>query len=312
MVDAYDIVQTEQICKEIIVAHQGYQIVCNITGGTKPMSLGVYRAAVRFRLPLYYVITEQGMVQCMESYVIREKPINVRMNCESFLIASGLERIPQKPFQESKQAANALASQWQSSYRLMGWISDQLKRIPLGDMSQKCLRRDAVTPQENSILMTLERNSLIRLVASDKVSATFTVEPAYRMFLEGVWLEVFVFHQLVRSKCFDDILHHVKIRRKNGVENEIDVLVTLNGKVACISCKTGKPEGRHLDELLVRADMLGRYTRRIFVSSQDYNEHLVRRAEEFNIRYIAGPDLMRITEIVQEELQRSLAATGRL
>lgn len=144
-------------------------------------------------------------------------------------------------------------------------------------------------------------------------------------FLKGDWLELFVYH-LLRScaksapAAFDDIRWSVKFERfermeseldkqpqeKEGVENELDVILTRRGQLFVIECKSGdlrRSAGQAtLNKLEALRFRLGRFARLIFVTSRLESEipaPFRTRAQEYGIRQIVTREnLTRLPELL--------------
>lgn len=122
---------------------------------------------------------------------------------------------------------------------------------------------------------------------------------------EGDHLEESVFTQLKASGLFDDVRRNLHIRKQNGkkqVRNELDVVVTRNGRLAVISCKSGTVEsesGRRayhqaIYELaaISRREAAGIYCGKVLVSNQPEMPQALRdRAAENHIHLVYGAEL---------------------
>ncbi|MCX8063183.1 MAG: DUF1887 family CARF protein [Anaerolineales bacterium] len=122
---------------------------------------------------------------------------------------------------------------------------------------------------------------------------------------EGDELEKQVYDLLKNSGLFDDVRRNLHIRKQNGkkqVRNELDVVVTRNGRMAVISCKSGNVEsetGRRayhqaIYELsaISRREAAGIYCGKVLVSSQPELPQALRdRAAESGVKLVYGAEL---------------------
>jgi len=129
---------------------------------------------------------------------------------------------------------------------------------------------------------------------------------------EGDELEEQVYLRLMESCRFDDVRRNVKICKRNGskqVRNEVDVVVTYNGRLAVISCKSGNVESesgresyrRAIYELsaISRREAAGIYCGKVLVSSQAQLPQAVReRAVESGVKLVYGSELDNVVEHV--------------
>ncbi|MGB9521145.1 MAG: Card1-like endonuclease domain-containing protein [Anaerolineales bacterium] len=133
---------------------------------------------------------------------------------------------------------------------------------------------------------------------------------------EGDELEMKVERILRFANCFDDIrrnVHILKIDGKREIRNELDLVVTCNGRMAVISCKSGTAESesgkesyrRAIYELsaISRREAAGIYCGKILVSSQVELPQAIRdRAAESNVRLVYGAEVENIVQHVRSAL----------
>ncbi len=111
-------------------------------------------------------------------------------------------------------------------------------------------------------------------------------------------LEQRVFQAARKAGVFDDVRRQVFIRRfteRGPVVNELDVLVTRNGRLAVCSCKSGRAVSKEaLYELasLSRRESAGIYCGKLLVSDQPELPSAIRdRARASGIHLVYGPEL---------------------
>ena len=120
---------------------------------------------------------------------------------------------------------------------------------------------------------------------------------------EGDELEEQVFRQARQSGQFDDVRRNVFIRKQTSrgpVINELDVVVTRNGRLAVCSCKSGKTLTKEtIYELasLSRREAAGIYCGKVLVTSQDTVSRALRdRARDMNVHLVYGPEIENVAE----------------
>lgn len=226
--EAYDISQARRALSTALNQHlkEGRQVVLNLTGGTKLMSLAGLQAAFGSGVGLLYVSTEIGQHIWMASDGTEQEryPIEVHINVAQYLQPHGLE-VSQRPHDPSKV---------------------------------------------------------------------------------GSTLEEQVYRQAFASGLFDDVQRNVYICRQTGkgqVENELDVVVTRNGRLAVVSCKTGSQAGKTpnvnkvLYELasLSRREAAGIYCGKVLVIEQDSpSRAILERAREMGIHLVYGAEIANV------------------
>ena len=124
----------------------------------------------------------------------------------------------------------------------------------------------------------------------------FTAPPG-----EGSLLEEQVYRSAFQSGFFDEVRRNVYIRKQTGgqpVVNELDLMVTRNGRLAVCSCKAGKTVTKeNVYELasLSRRESAGIYCGKVLVSTQSELSAAVRhRAREMNVRLVYGAEVANV------------------
>lgn len=129
---------------------------------------------------------------------------------------------------------------------------------------------------------------------------------------EGDELEETVFTHLKQNNRFDDVCRNLMIRktgRKLIVKNELDVVVTRNGRLAVISCRSSNVESQNGREAYRRAiyelsaisrrEAAGIYCGKVLVSNQKELPKAIRdRAIESGIRLVYGDQIARLDQHV--------------
>ncbi len=133
---------------------------------------------------------------------------------------------------------------------------------------------------------------------------------------EGDELELQVLERLKESGLFDDVRRNVQVSKQNGtkiVRNELDLVVTCNGRMAVISCKSGNVDSdsgrdsykRAIYELsaVSRREAAGIYCGKVLVSSQEVLPQSIRhRAKDYGVRIVYGAEIEQVAEHVRSAL----------
>jgi hypothetical protein len=120
---------------------------------------------------------------------------------------------------------------------------------------------------------------------------------------DGSALEEIVARRAFESGSFDDVRRNVFIRRRTErgpVENELDVVVTRNGRLAVCSCKSGgKITKEHIYELasLSRREAAGIYCGKVLVTDHPDPTRAVRdRARSMGVHLVYGKEQENVVE----------------
>ena len=125
---------------------------------------------------------------------------------------------------------------------------------------------------------------------------------------EGDQLEQDVLLLLSRSGCFDEVQRDVYIaknlRQPGEVRNELDIVVIRNGKLAVISCKSGKVTREKLYELISVSsrEKAGVYCEKVMVASTQQPKGITDRAAIERITIITRRNLSTLPEVLMKKL----------
>ncbi len=295
------------VVSRAIEANGGSQeVVVNITGGTKPMSIGAYLAAADMAVPRLYVDTQneklflyQGKEVITEIFDLR--PITVRQ----YLYAHGREideKATQKlAFSEAESGiAKAILDCRPESLTWMMVMRSQAFHAPMNKSGEKRIQERLWRPLQKMVC-ALQNAGWLR---QEKGEYLLSV-PGFH-FLEGGWLEAYVYTALKESGRFMDVVGRV---HTTGDENEIDVACTLNAKLGIIECKSSAFQGQAiLNRLLALKETLaGTFGKTFFVTSR-YPDRLSEvnqlRAAEYISRLIGMDELAYVEGVIYKTMVR--------
>lgn len=241
VLDAYNTGSARAAIAQAIVKHQaeGREMLCNLTGGTKMMSIACLQAAYGSGVRLLYVSTQENQHIFLGSDGAEQErtPIQVCISVDQYMAAHGIETCDNPSFDPN--------------YR------------------------------------------------------SYSTPPPK----EGDELELQVEEAARNSGYFDDVGRSLYIRRqtKNGhVINELDIVVTRNGRMAVASCKTGNIENEHIYELfsLSSRESAGIYCGKVLVSSMPSLKDGVRyRSLSMGIHLVYGDEVAKVAEHLKISLR---------
>ena len=175
---------------------------------------------------------------------------------------------------------------------------DDKGRIPICDLKRPIFIEDAHA--FNRIDKFLVNTELMnKVIVNDRNCLTYK-SPAVRHGLKegGFALEAYVYYTLFLSGRFDDVRSNVRMYTGEGrdgrtLEKELDILVTLNGKMCVISCKDTKNiKERHIFELFEQSETYGN-ANSILICSK-YNEldaDIIEKCESLHVQVIGDEEL---------------------
>lgn len=291
LVDAYDLAEIERDLEAMLdrLGAPEREVCLNLTGGTKIMSLAAYNVGRRRNLPMVYLITERPLQlqhyhgpKLVTSETIRAVvPVEVYLESYGFqMTCKPLPAEVTKPNSVWVQAAEQLAQEAVACQDLLALFRQNQPR----SATPPVFRLPGATERERALLDHLERGGLIELLRESDAGAdaAFRVSsPDVLAFLKSGWLELYAY--LAASgptTAIDDraLNVYVWLREDSGRElterevirdnnNELDLIVSQNGRIAVVSCKAGGPHRDHIDQLasVVSQVLLGTYARKVLV-----------------------------------------------
>lgn len=331
-VNPYEAQQTFELCRDILHKRRfaGKNFAINISGGTTLMAMGAQWAAKEFEVPMLYVDTDDGVIVHLspDGQTVQEERIIVNVSAEVYLMAHGAFASSREPWGERVASDDPDLARFHAAAKVLGEAGSHSQRL-LDQIRAGYNRADRMVSQgrpsdaEEELIDELSRQRLITDIHTDNGTAGFHLvdETLTRQFLEGHWLELYVYDACVDSELFDDVRISVDVKRPaepETVVNELDIIVTRRGRLAAISCKTGKemtPGGGkterekrqqavyELDSLL-QADLMGLYARKLLISNRVELAPAIRsRASHSQIRCVSGGELPDVAGIIKDHLK---------
>ena len=279
-------------------------VMINYTGGTKPMSIGAYLAGQENQLDLIYVDTETEQIvhtRGGETSVcpFDLEPISVRqvLNVHGRQVDENWTA-SHAPHAFSAHLAQEILLRRPGSFEpvlaVQQAVSESQKKAPTG-------KREHIAAEQlygpDWLLQPLrDSGSLI----SEDGTACLTHEAV--RFLAGGWLEGYVYYALARHGRRMDVIQSLQVA---GVENELDVVCSYNGKLGIVECKSGDLVGKTqpvLNRLRALKESLGgTFAKTFLVTSQPLarmSQVFLRRAREYVAGAVGLEDLVRVEEVI--------------
>lgn len=232
------------------------EIMLNLTGGTKIMSIGVYdffkeRAAEIFYLPIGKNIIRQIFPR---KNVPIEINIETRLDVESYFKAHAVNFKRSAP---DKGIHHTAAKEIFEKYTLDKSFRDKL--IPLADAL-----RNYRNINKNKRITIKEYQGLIEPLKSIKwFEGKDYLQRDDIRFITGEWLEIFIYDSLqsVIDKTRGEVWNSVNIFLGENVDNELDVVFTLENALYTVECKTFITEegsGSIINNIIYKAQAIRR------------------------------------------------------
>lgn len=237
------------------------EVVSNITGGTKLMSLSVYQYFAGMKnSAIYYKPIDGDMVELFPEY--KTMCYDIKLNFDEYMAALGL--------------------QYKSDENFYGDYDFNKKFY---ENCYKPMRSD-----KNY------RHSAVQYCGNDQSNCP----EACKRYISGGWLEELACQHIKKKYALSDeqVRHGVKIAKKdlyNGesIIYEADVMYLYNGKLHVIECKAfSKNKGDSVRDALIALkslrDTLGLSLELYLYTTATLSDAMLERAEEFGIHVVYG------------------------
>jgi len=233
--------------------HPNDQWIVNLTGGTKPMSIGAYEFSRDRGLKTLYV-AEGNQYQAIDLLGGPSVILDHKVTTEEFLAGYGFDILNKGGIKRSEDRA----LKWSTLAALLAKHSDDADLRGLLGRLQKfkeaAIKLDRDAWEDNGLILSEDddvflkdpdiRTQIASYFGLSTVDERFTgrLDRQAAEFLTGKWLEVFVWSLLrpfVDKGIWDLHLGVSAGKRGPGENNDLDVSFMRNQSLCIVECKTG-------------------------------------------------------------------------
>src|SRR5579875_216578 len=334
-VDPYNLQEVMNICQLGIDKHKnlGREVILNITGGTKLMSLPAYLCGLRNHVESIYVesgrrslitlpppdefnlMTGGDVLKTEEKSFDEERFREIDVPTYLALYGAEIDRYIIASDLDSKRVEQAqILAQ---SYPLVRErIKTLLRGIKKAFSEARNLQGESgknvwpfrctfdltkITREEREILQYLAGNHIFSY-EQDKQGVTLICEnEAQQKFLDGKWVEVYALHSLASSGLFHDVRGNITLK---GWSGECDVMLTVNAKLAIIECKSDAKLSEQFAKIrALQRDRGGLYAESFFIRTGEYDDIINDQANFYGItNVIDAQNILKINDIVAQKM----------
>lgn len=305
-----DLSKLQEFALDVIakLSGQAEEIELNLTGGTKLMAIGFLEVLRSEVDRCVYTDTAHGRLELLpiegQDKSEPPQPLNSVLDVSTYLRAQGFQvrRIESDDVDRLEQVRARKSVCKDLAQRAADW-GDVLGM--LNDLASKAMRKDdLVEPNQmldkaphgrwEQALGWLASKGMLGWEGGAEVDF---LDPERTRFLNGGWLEEYVYHRLV-DEGVDDVALSVTgtWEGTEGARNEFDVVAVHRNHLLVVECKTNK-HGRDEaadDKQFYKLNSLsqgvrGLFGRTWFVTARRAQPHMEGRAKQHDIEII-GPD----------------------
>ncbi|MCX7983503.1 MAG: DUF1887 family CARF protein [Bacteroidetes bacterium] len=225
-IHAYTPVTVANSIKKIVQMIPQNEVMVNLTGGTKLMSIAAFETARSLGIPTFYCNTEGKEIIYLSPAEKRE-PLVAPLTIEEYLLAHGYTISEEKSMNEIK-----IFSTLFTKVELNGHFRSLAELFSLVHSKGLDSSRYAVSTKDK--VFTFQKNYDAYVIQYNKQEQLKVMASGFN---PGAWLEYWVY--MKQNSHVNEIKTGVKVVSRNGTVNEVDVIYLKDYILHLISCKTG-------------------------------------------------------------------------
>ena len=341
LVDAFDWKQVQTKCIEAVDSHvEVVDWIFNITAATTLMSIGAYEAAKELTLRpekcslrCWYLDTNHtNLVKLVGGDRDNGKDEEIfHLTVEQYVavynsrLASGISEEQRKQSEEHWLPFVHILIENPSYIDGLKEVIKQVKKNNAPKKEMGYISKIIPTSEETYALLKEASNfNLIHKLTKDEKYIHFEISNVELGFLDGAWLEAYVWDEARNLNQFSDcqwnqrIVDNKKLDDRDS-KNELDVSMIYKAQLIIAECKTGTDDLLKSDNIYkldaVAGILGGKFVSKIFITSSPIPEETDRerlrqhkkfreKAEDHSIEVITREGLPNIREILEKQTRK--------
>ncbi len=304
VVNAFKLEEVRATCIAVVKRYPGFEWIFNITAATKIMSLGAYAAASELvskgeSIRCWYLDTAHNDVVsligekrgsdifkiCVDKYVI---------SCYCSITDGHFENYRTTfedswlPFAQQMGKNSPQTQRLKQLLKLLAKLDKAGNKLPSKNHDTYYVLEDLSDDLYNLLAIAHEVGILSQLKRQDN-RCSFVLDYVQYQFLNGIWLEVYIWDEVRKMKDFDSCQWNKSIQDTYKRTNQFDVALTYNAQLILVECKTGRDafasDTFHTFESIGNA-LGNKFTTKIIVTASDPTKDDERRAKSSRIAII--------------------------
>jgi hypothetical protein len=340
-VDAFLVTDIQNICISEMLRFPKAEWVVNVTTATSLMTLGAYKAAeicqkqCGLSIKCWYLDTAGTRIIPLVGKGNDKEIFSIKVHQYVTTYDYGLQDGNSKDYKE-----RYLMDDWLEVAQQLGKNivkAELLKEIMLdakdspkkgkdnngNDIVKPVQLTKSLALEKYYLLEELEAVGLIKNLKKDLSGFHFHISEQQHKFLNGSWLELYIYTAAKNLNLFDDIQWNKEIIDNNPERqvkkplqfNEMDVSMTYKAQLLIVECKTGGAglSSKTLNDIVSMVDLIGgKFVGKILATNQSLNdeshtfrdsslENFLTIADRKEVYIITREYLPKITEILEEQ-----------
>lgn len=323
IVDAFSFNDVQEKCRKAVKDHPGYDWTFNITAATKIMGFGAYEIAKELAdqsqpIRCWYIDTSHANVIPLMGEKCDDSLFDIRIDQYAAIYSCRLS----PGTLEDQEYCQYCQDHWMSFPRFLvqnpskidalKYLLDRIKYQKREDKKSKGIDNKVyhipVTKELYTFLEEAYKADLLGSLQQNDDIADIKLSPIQFKFLNGSWLEMYIWNEACKLNIFPDCRWSQKVidenkSNDNDNKNELDVSMIYKSRLIIVECKTGGEKDVDVIHKLqsVVSPLGGNFVSKILITSQLLLSQALRdKAKERGIVLVAREDFIRVGEIIRE------------
>jgi hypothetical protein len=318
--NVYDFKKCNIELLHIALKYKNANLVLNITGGLKLLSIAAYQAFSEIKKDIFYVDTRNRKISFLtkdeNGEFIKDISLDSKGEIELYLSAYGIKTICNN-YEVNNKNLNAMIDCFITSFdrynEFLSKINSYASNVK--DFKSQLTSEDQENEEFHFLLTRLKNVNKGKGIIGYSDGVVDFRNAKIRFFMNGGWLEDFIYKKLSEIKLVSSI--HCGLKVDNDLENtndeifdnELDIVFMANNKLHIIECKAGKITVESGNKIIDKLNNLKRYggtmTKACLVSyTYDMPYKVRKKAKSMNIEIIYGKALKDVEKSLEAWILR--------
>ncbi|PIE03340.1 MAG: hypothetical protein CSA81_02565 [Acidobacteria bacterium] len=301
-----DILEVTSAVKALCSRFKPDELVLNVSGGSHVERCGAFQVFFQQNRPVFCVEAATDELIWIHPAEKAKHNLEDRLRLKPYLEAFGNRVLGKREalsfpaaWRELQQFMVHAVEDLQHAISVMNYYASRGEWDPYPQIS----RKDWLNRPFRELL---KRCVQLEIVELDSKRIAFSSEQA-RRFLNGDWLELYVYHHLdrLRQHCpIHDLAIGLEFESQNGNKNEMDVVLLSDNVMHFIECKTSNMQSRKMKrygqgvlyKLETVTDQAGMFAKAMLVSYRDLKDSDKQRARDLKIKTVCASQLKQLDQ----------------
>lgn len=272
------------------------EVIVNITGGTKIMSLAAFETVKKFNLQSIYINSENHVLFEFKNNEIRELKLQKKISINEYFYLHGFKNVRlfnpilSKELSEVISKFDDYLNHHPEAVTKVLKLTNEILNYKRKNKKKWLKEPININKNKNNFFWENGRGSIQYNTMEEQYNFEFKDE-YFIEYHNGKWFEKLIYNELKESGNYDEIIMNYEILNNESVTlNELDIVAIKNEKLDIFECKSGGLFQKDLNKLKAIKETLGRYSNINLVSfyklqNNNMNEKVIKqKLNDYGIR----------------------------